>query len=61
MYGASSLFFLVIGGAEALVIRAQLAAPGQKLVSADLYNQVFTMPGITLIFPGVMPVGPAVT
>ena len=59
MYGASALFFLVIGGLEALVIRSQLAAPGQKLLSADLYNQVFTMHGITMIFLAVMPMGAA--
>ncbi len=59
MYGASALFFLLIGGVEALAIRAQLAAPGQKLLSADLYNQVFTMHGITMIFLVVMPMGAA--
>jgi cytochrome c oxidase subunit 1 len=59
MYGASSLVFLVIGGIEALIIRSQLAAPGQKLLSADLYNQVFTMHGITMIFLVVMPMGAA--
>src|SRR6478752_9261715 len=59
MYGASALFFFVIGGCEALAIRAQLAAPGQKLLSADLYNQVFTMHGITMIFLVVMPIGAA--
>jgi cytochrome c oxidase subunit 1 len=59
MYGASALAFFVIGGVEALVIRAQLAAPGQKLLSADLYNQVFTMHGITMIFLVVMPMGAA--
>ena len=59
MYGASALVFLVIGGLEALVIRSQLAAPGQKLLSADLYNQVFTMHGITMIFLAVMPMGAA--
>jgi cytochrome c oxidase subunit 1 len=59
MYGAASLFFIVIGGLEALVIRSQLAAPGQKLLSADLYNQVFTMHGITMIFLAVMPMGAA--
>ena len=55
----SSLFFFVIGGVEALLIRSQLAAPGQKLLSADLYNQVFTMHGITMIFLVVMPMGAA--
>ena len=59
MYGASALVFLVIGGIEALAIRSQLAAPGQKLMSADLYNQVFTMHGITMIFLAVMPLGAA--
>jgi cytochrome c oxidase subunit 1 len=59
MYGASSLFFFIIGGVEALAIRAQLAAPGQKLLSAELYNQVFTMHGITMIFLVVMPMGAA--
>ncbi len=59
MYGVASLFFFVIGGVEALLIRAQLAAPGQKLLSADLYNQVFTMHGITMIFLVVMPMGAA--
>ncbi|MET0728243.1 MAG: cbb3-type cytochrome c oxidase subunit I, partial [Acidimicrobiales bacterium] len=59
MYGASALFFFVIGGIEALAIRAQLAAPGQKLFSAELYNQVFTMHGVTMIFLVVMPLGAA--
>jgi cytochrome c oxidase subunit 1 len=59
MYGAASLVFLVIGGLEALIIRSQLAAPGQKLLSADLYNQVFTMHGITMIFLAIMPMGAA--
>ncbi len=59
MYGASALFFLVIGGIEALIIRSQLAAPEQKLLSADLYNQIFTMHGVTMIFLAVMPLGAA--
>ena len=59
MYGASALFFFVIGGFEALLIRAQLAAPGQKLYSADLYNQLFTMHGVTMIFLVVIPLGAA--
>src|SRR5690349_23248187 len=59
MYGASALVFFVIGGIEALAIRSQLAAPEQKLMSADLYNQVFTMHGVTMIFLAVMPFGAA--
>jgi len=59
MYGAASLFFFLIGGIEAVLIRLQLAAPGQKLYSADLYNQLFTMHGVTMIFLVIMPMGAA--
>ena len=59
MYGAAALFFFVIGGFEALVIRTQLAAPDQEIISADLYNQVFTMHGVTMIFLVVMPIASA--
>jgi cytochrome c oxidase subunit 1 len=59
MYGALALFFFLIGGIEALIIRLQLAAPDGKLVSADLYNQLFTMHGTTMIFLVVMPLGSA--
>src|SRR5690606_27025754 len=59
MYGAASLFFLIVGGIEALLIRLQLAAPDQELFSADLYNQLFTMHGVTMIFLVVMPIGAA--
>ena len=54
MYGVAA-FFLLVGGSEALLIRTQLAVPGAKLLSADVYNQVFTMHGVTMIFLAVMP------
>src|SRR4029078_5996809 len=59
MYGAAALVFFVIGGVEALLIRVQLATPNGNLLSADLYNQVFTMHGTTMIFLVVMPIGAA--
>jgi cytochrome c oxidase subunit 1 len=59
MYGVAAMFFFVIGGLEALAIRVQLTAPNSKLYSAELYNQVFTMHGITMIFLVVMPLGAA--
>ncbi|MBI2708229.1 MAG: cytochrome c oxidase subunit I [Actinobacteria bacterium] len=57
MYGATALFFFLVGGMEALLIRLQLATPNGKLLSADLYNQVFTMHGTTMVFLVVMPLG----
>ena len=59
MYGAAALVFLMIGGFEALLIRVQLWAPRGTLLSADLYNQVFTMHGTTMVFLVVMPIGAA--
>jgi len=59
MYGAAAMFFLIIGGVEALLIRAQLWAPRGTLLSADAYNQVFTMHGTTMVFLVVMPIGAA--
>ncbi len=59
MYGAAALFFFVVGGIEALIIRAQLAVPENDLISAQLYNQLFTMHGTTMIFLAVMPLSAA--
>jgi cytochrome c oxidase subunit 1 len=59
LYLFSSLFFFLVGGLEAVVIRAQLGAPNQHLVSAETYNQLFTMHGTTMIFLAVMPLSAA--
>src|SRR5215203_7102908 len=59
MYGVSSIVFLVVGGFEALLIRMQLAAPEGTILSADAYNQLYTMHGTTMIFLAVMPLGAA--
>ncbi|TVP80262.1 MAG: cytochrome ubiquinol oxidase subunit I, partial [Puniceicoccaceae bacterium] len=59
MYGAIALFFLIIGGVEALIIRTQLAIPENDLISAQRYNQLFTMHGTTMIFLAVMPLNAA--
>src|SRR5690606_18181322 len=42
MYGFVALSFFAIGGLEALLIRAQLAGPNGTILSADIYNQMFT-------------------
>jgi cytochrome c oxidase subunit I len=59
LYGVSSFAFFLVGGIEALLIRAQLAQPDGTLLSADAYNQIFTMHGITMIFLVVMPMSAA--
>src|SRR5215207_11592869 len=59
LYLFTSLFFFFVGGLEAALIRWQLALPNQEVVSADLYNQLFTMHGTTMIFLGIMPLSAA--
>jgi cytochrome c oxidase subunit 1 len=59
LYGVTAFVFFLIGGLEALIIRAQLASPDNTLVSADTYNQLFTMHGTTMIFLAVMPLSAA--
>jgi cytochrome c oxidase subunit I len=59
MYGVSGFLFFVIGGLEALLIRAQLARPDGTLLNPSQYDQIFTMHGITMIFLFVMPMGAA--
>ena len=55
LYFYTAFAFFLIGGLDALVIRAQLAQPDGHLVSAETYNQLFTMHGTTMIFLALMP------
>jgi cytochrome c oxidase subunit I len=59
LYGLSSFIFFVVGGCEALLIRAQLAQPNGTVLNAARYNEIFTMHGITMIFLFVMPMSAA--
>src|SRR5437870_7553136 len=55
LYFWTAFSFFLIGGLEALLIRAQLAQPDGHLVSAETYNQLFTMHGTTMVFLALMP------
>jgi cytochrome c oxidase subunit 1 len=55
LYIASAFVFFLLGGAEALLMRIQLAQPESKFLSPETYNQIFTMHGTTMIFLVVMP------
>ena len=59
MYGAAGLLFFVIGGIYALFMRLQLARPDNSILSAETYNQVFTMHGVVMIFLAAIPLGAA--
>ncbi len=53
--GAAFLFFL-LAGILGLIIRTQLAVPGNNLVSQDFFNQLFTVHGTTMMFLFAVPV-----
>ena len=56
LYIVYALFFLVIGGVEALVMRIQLIRPQNDFVSPEVFNRMFTMHGTTMIFFVAMPI-----
>ena len=55
MYILYALVFLGIGGIEATIMRIQLVVPHNHFVSPQMFNQMFTMHGTTMIFFVVMP------
>jgi cytochrome c oxidase subunit 1 len=55
MYLVSAFVFFLIGGIEALLMRIQLGVPDNTFLTPDVYNQMFTMHGTTMIFLGLMP------
>ncbi|MDQ3981945.1 MAG: cbb3-type cytochrome c oxidase subunit I, partial [Actinomycetota bacterium] len=59
LYGVTAFVFFILGGLQAVVIRLQLAQPNGNVLTADMYNQFFTMHGLTMVFLVVMPFGVA--
>jgi cytochrome c oxidase subunit I+III len=55
-YLATALLFFVGAGVLALLMRAQLAVPGNTLVAASTFNQLFTMHGTVMMFLFAVPV-----
>ena len=55
-YIVTAFIFLILGGLLAAVMRLQLAQPNGKIVGPDLYNQLFTMHGSTMMFLFAVPV-----
>ena len=60
MYMISILFFFLVGGIMAMLIRLELFSPGQTLFSADTYNQVLTYHGAIMVFMVIVPGIPAI-
>lgn len=55
MYLWFSFIMFMVGGAAAMLIRAELFKPGMNLVSPEFYNQLTTMHGLIMVFGAIMP------
>jgi cytochrome c oxidase, subunit I len=55
-YIITAFLFLFLAGLAAVAMRLQLARPESRLIGPDLYNQLFTMHGTTMMFLFAVPV-----
>ncbi|MBV9461693.1 MAG: cytochrome c oxidase subunit I [Bradyrhizobium sp.] len=55
-YIFTAFVFLALGGILAALMRVQLAQPEARFISADRYNQIFTMHGANMMFLFAVPV-----
>ncbi|MBO57582.1 MAG: hypothetical protein CMA77_01110 [Euryarchaeota archaeon] len=55
LYFVAGLFYFLVGGVIALMIRIQLSVPGNDFLTQDQYNQFFTLHGTVMIFLAAMP------
>ncbi|MGP8269040.1 MAG: cytochrome c oxidase subunit I [Terracidiphilus sp.] len=60
LYLITTVFFFMIGGIAAALIRLELLTPTGDLVAADTYNKLFSIHGIIMVFFFLVPIAPAV-
>ncbi len=56
LYLVTTFVFFMVGGAMALLIRGELAVPGQQFLSNEQYNQLFTMHGTIMLLLYATPI-----
>src|SRR6266571_4568613 len=59
LYGVSAYVFFLVVGVSSIIMRLQLAKPDGTVLSAQTFNELFTMHGTTMIFLAIMPMGAA--
>ncbi|MEZ4431676.1 MAG: cbb3-type cytochrome c oxidase subunit I [bacterium] len=60
LYLATLVFFFAIGGLAALLMRLELLDPASTIVSPDIYNRLFTLHGVIMVWFFLIPSIPAV-
>ena len=59
-YGSAAFIFMLFAGVLALLVRLQLAVPDNDFLSADFFNQAFTLHGTVMMFLFAVPIFEAV-
>lgn len=59
LYLISVTAFFMLGGLFALLLRLELLTPRGDLFQSDMYNRIFTMHGVTMVFFFMIPAIPA--
>ncbi|MGD9476362.1 cytochrome c oxidase subunit I [Shinella sp. G-2] len=59
-YGSAAFLFMLFAGVLALLVRVQLAVPDNDFLSADTFNQAFTLHGTVMMFLFAVPIFEAV-
>ncbi len=59
LYLITILTFFLVGGVAALLVRLELFTPGKTIMGPQLYNQLFTLHGVVMIFIVIVPGIPA--
>ncbi|MGN7613682.1 cytochrome c oxidase subunit I [Magnetococcales bacterium HHB-1] len=55
LYMVFGLIMFFVGGAMAMILRAELLQPGMQVVSTNFYNQMLALHGLVMVFGAVMP------
>ncbi|MCF6119531.1 MULTISPECIES: cytochrome c oxidase subunit I [Mesorhizobium] len=55
-YGSAAFAFMLFAGVLALLVRMQLAVPDNDFLSADFFNQAFTLHGTVMMFLFAVPI-----
>jgi heme/copper-type cytochrome/quinol oxidase subunit 1 len=59
-YIVTALLFFAVGGVQSLLMRIQLGSPESTFLSPEVYNELFTMHGTTMMFLFAVPITEAV-
>jgi hypothetical protein len=55
MYLWFSFSMFILGGAFAMIVRAELFQPGMQLIEPAFFNQMTTLHGLIMVFGAIMP------